>query len=165
MSRNEKSTIGPKDGERADFPRLGNRFVVRSEDTDGRFALIEHTVAPRALGAPTHTHENEDEYSFVLAGEVGVLLGEEVLVAGPGETVVKPRGIPHAFWNPGDEEARLLELISPGAFERYFVEMAPLLNVDGEPDRERIGEIQARYGLSMDIDSIGPLMQEHGLQA
>ncbi len=165
MPRDGKGTIGPKDGERADFPRLGNRFVVHSDDTGGRFALIEHTLPPRALGAPTHTHENEDEYSFVLAGEVGVLLGDEVLAAGPGETVVKPRGVPHAFWNAGDEEARLLELISPGAFERYFVEMAPLLNVDGEPDRERIGEIQARYGLSMDIDSIGPLTQEHGLQA
>jgi mannose-6-phosphate isomerase-like protein (cupin superfamily) len=157
--------IGPQDGERADFPALGNRFIVRSDDTGGRFALIEHTVAPRSLGAPTHVHRNEDEYSYVLSGEVGVQLGDEALTAGRGETVVKPRGVPHAFWNPGDEEVRLLELISPGAFERYFVEMAPLLNVEGERDFERIGEVQARYGLSMDIDSIGPLMQTHGLRA
>lgn len=160
-----KGRIGPQDGERADFPRLGTRFVVRSDDTGGRFALIEHTVPPRALAAPTHTHKNEDEYSFVLSGEIGVLLGDEVLTAGPGELVVKPRDVPHAFWNSGEEEARLLELISPGGFDQYFAEMAPLLNVDGEPDRERIGEIQAKYGLSMDIDSIGPLTQEHGLQA
>jgi len=160
-----KGKIGPQDGERADFPALGNRFIVRSDDTDGRFALIEHTLSPRSLGAPTHVHENEDEYSFVLSGEVGVQLGDELLVAGPGETVSKPRGVPHAFWNPGEEEARLLELISPGAFERYFIEMAPLLNVDGERDFERIAEIQAKYGLSMDIDSIGPLVREHRLQA
>jgi mannose-6-phosphate isomerase-like protein (cupin superfamily) len=164
-SEDAKGRIGPQDGERADFPALGNRFIVRSEDTGGRFALIEHTLALKSLGAPTHVHANEDEYSFVLSGELGVQLGEEVLTAGPGETVVKPRGVPHAFWNPGEEEARLLELISPGAFEHYFVEMAPLLNVDGERDFERIGEIQARYGLSMDIDSIGPLIQEHGLRA
>jgi quercetin dioxygenase-like cupin family protein len=111
-----KNKIGPRDGERADFPALGNRFVVRSEDTGGRFALIEHTVPPRALAAPTHVHENEDEYSFVLSGEIGVQLGNEVLTAGPGELVFKPRGVPHAFWNAGDEEARLLELISPGGF-------------------------------------------------
>jgi mannose-6-phosphate isomerase-like protein (cupin superfamily) len=160
-----KGRIGPQDGERADFPRLGNRFIVRSDDTGGRFALLEHTLPPRALGAPTHVHENEDEYSFVLSGEVGVQLDEEVFVAGPDELVVKPRGVPHAFWNPGDEQSRLLELISPGAFERYFIEMAPLLNVDGEPDFERIGQVQAKYGLSMDIDSIGPLTQEHRLQA
>ncbi len=157
-------TIGPEDGERADFPRLGNRFVVRSDDTGGRFALIEHTVPPRALAAPTHTHENEDEYSFVLSGEIGVQLGDEVLSAGPGEMVAKPRGVPHAFWNADEVEARLLELISPGAFERYFAEMAPLLNAEGEREFERIGQIQAKYRLSMDIDSIGPLMQAHGLQ-
>jgi quercetin dioxygenase-like cupin family protein len=151
--------------DRADFPRLGNRFLVRSAETEGRFALIEHTVPPRALAAPTHTHQNEDEYSFVLSGEIGVQLGNEVRSAGAGELVVKPRGVPHAFWNAGEEEARLLELISPGAFEQYFAEMAPLLNAEGEPDRERIGEVQARYALSMDIGSIESLTQEHGLQA
>jgi mannose-6-phosphate isomerase-like protein (cupin superfamily) len=159
------SKIGPEKGERADFPRLGNRFIVHGEDTDGRFALIEHTLPPKSLGAPTHVHEREDEYSFVLTGEVGFQLGDEVLTAGPGETVIKPRGVPHAFWNPGDEEARLLELISPGGFDRYFAEMAPLLNAEDAPDFGRIGEVQARYGLSMDIDSIEPLTREHGLRA
>jgi quercetin dioxygenase-like cupin family protein len=151
--------------DRADFPNLGNLFLVRSADTEGRFALIEHTVRPRALAAPTHTHSSEDEYSFVLGGEIGVQLGDEVLSAGPGELVVKPRGVPHAFWNSGEEEARLLELISPGAFEQYFVEMAPLLNAEGERDVERIGEVQAKYGLSMDIESVGALVKAHGLQA
>ncbi len=160
-----KGTINPQDGERADFPRLGNRFIVRSDDTGGRFALLEHTVPPRALAAPTHTHEREDEYSFVLSGEIGVLLGDEVLSAGAGELVSKPRGVPHAFWNSGEEEARLLELISPGAFEYYFIEMAPLLNAEGERDVERIGAIQAKYGLSMDVESVARLAQEHGLQA
>lgn len=162
MSDGEK--IGPQDGDRADFPRLGNRFIVRGANTGGRFALIEHTVPPKALAAPTHTHEDEDEYSFVLSGEIGVLLGDEVLSAGPGESVVKPRGVPHAFWNSGEEEARLLELISPGGFDQYFVEMAPLLNAE-DRDSARIGEVQARYSLSMDIDSIGPLTQAHGLTA
>ena len=156
--------IGAQDGDRADFPRLGNRFIVRGDDTGGRFALIEHTVPPRALAAPTHTHEHEDEYSFVLSGEIGVLLGDEELSAGPGESVVKPRGVPHAFWNSGDKEARLLELISPGGFDQYFVEMAPLLNAEAR-DSERIGEVQAKYSLSMDIDSVEPLMQAHGLTA
>ena len=58
------------DGERADFPKLGNRFLLRGADTGGRFALVEHTIAPRSLAAPVHTHEHEDEYSFVLEGQV-----------------------------------------------------------------------------------------------
>jgi mannose-6-phosphate isomerase-like protein (cupin superfamily) len=145
--------IGPAEGERADFPALGNRFLIRSEQTEGRFALIEHTIAPRALAAPTHTHQHEDEYSFVLSGRMGALIGDEVVEAGPGELVEKPRGIPHAFWNAVDEETRLLELISPGGFEQYFAEMAPLLNTGGPPDVSALLEVQQRYGLSMDMNS------------
>jgi mannose-6-phosphate isomerase-like protein (cupin superfamily) len=138
---------------------------MRGEDTEGRFALLEHTIPPRALAAPTHRHEREDEYSFVLTGRMGAHVGDDELEVGPGELVFKPRGIPHAFWNPGDEETRLLELISPAGFERYFAEMAPLLSAPGEPDFAALAEVQARYGLEMDRSTIEPLMQRHGLQA
>ena len=157
-------TIGRSDGQRADFRSLGNRLLIRGEQTDGRFGLVEHEIAPRALGAPMHVHEHEDEYSFVLEGEVGVQVGDEVHVAGPGELVVKPRGIWHAFWNAGDEPARLLELISPGGFERYFEEMSPELSGARAPDFEQVGAIQAKYGLQMDRDSIGSLSAQHGLR-
>lgn len=158
-------TVTAEQGERADFPNLGTRFLVRSEQTDGRFALLEHTVPPRALAAPTHEHEREDEYSFVLRGRVGAHVGDDEVEVGPGELLAKPRGIPHAFWNPGDEEARLLELISPGGFEQYFVEMAPLLAGGGPPDPEAVAEIRGRYRLGMDLSSIEPLIKQHGLQA
>ena len=149
--------------DRADLPGLGNRFLIRPEDTDGRFALIEHTIPPKGLAAPTHTHEREDEYSFVLSGRMGAEIGGEAITAGPGELVVKPRGIPHSFWNPGDKEARLLELISPGGFANYFREVAPLLSTEGPPDFERIGQVQASYSLTIDIESIGPLTERYGL--
>ena len=158
-------TITQTQGERADLPALGNRYLINSDQTDGRFALIEHTIPPRALAAPTHVHEREDEYSYVLEGRVGVQVGDEVTEAGPGTLVVKPRGVPHAFWNAGDEEARLLELISPGEFANYFAEIAPLLSVDGPPDFAALAEIQARYALTMDFGSIEALTEEHGLAA
>jgi hypothetical protein len=128
--------------------------------------VIEHDIAPRALAAPMHVHENEDEYSFVISGRVGVRIGDEAREAGPGEMVAKPRRIPHAFWNPGDEEARLFELISPAGFERYFEEVAPLLppNVP-EPDLDRLAATQGRYRMTMDPSSIDPLVREHGLNA
>jgi mannose-6-phosphate isomerase-like protein (cupin superfamily) len=160
-----KITVRAEQGERADFPNLGTRFLVGSEQTDGSFALLEHTVPSRRLAAPTHVHEREDEYSFVLVGLIGAHVGGEEVEAGPGELIVKPRGIPHAFWNPGDEEARLLELISPGGFERYFVEMAPLLAGGGPPDPEAVSEIRGRYRLGMDLSSVEPLIKRHGLQA
>jgi mannose-6-phosphate isomerase-like protein (cupin superfamily) len=156
--------VGTTQGDRADFPRLLTRYLIRGDRTDGRFALLEHEIPPRALAAPMHLHEREDEYSFVLEGRVGVQVGDEVGEAGPGELVFKPRGVPHAFWNPGDRPARLLELISPGGFENYFEEMALLLSADGPPDFEALAEVQARYRLSMDRESIGPLSEQHGLR-
>jgi hypothetical protein len=109
-----------------------------------------------------HTHRNEDEYSYVLEGRIGVQLGDEVLEAGPGELVFKPRGVPHAFWNAGDEPARLLELISPAGFENYFRELAPLLAAP-EPDEAAIGEVLAHYEFDLDMGSIPALAERHGL--
>ena len=156
--------IGPQDGARADFPSLRTRYILRGEDTGGQFALIDHEIPPRGLAAPLHKHAREDEYSYVLSGQVGVKIGDEVAVAGPGELVAKPRGIWHSFWNAGDETARLLELISPAGFEQYFEEMAPHLAGEGPPDLEALGEIRGRYGLEMDMDSVESLLQEHGLR-
>jgi mannose-6-phosphate isomerase-like protein (cupin superfamily) len=157
--------VRASEGERADFPKLRNRYVFRGDSSDGRFALIEHTIPPRALAAPTHVHEREDEYSFVLSGRMGAQIGDEVVEAGPGDLVLKPRGIPHAFWNAGDEEARVLEIISPAGFEQYFADLAPELEREGERDVQAVAEIQARYGLTMQIASIEPLMDKHGLEA
>ena len=151
--------------ERADLPGLGTQYLIRSEQTGGRFALIEHTIPPHSLAAPVHTHENEDEYSYVLSGRMGAMVGDEVVDAGPGELVTKPRGIPHAFWNAGDEPTVLLELISPGAFDQYFADLAPAFSGDGPPDFAAIAEVQARYQLSMDIESIAPLCERFGLKA
>jgi quercetin dioxygenase-like cupin family protein len=148
----------------ADLPGLKNRYLIESSDTDGRFALVEHRIPPRTLAAPVHTHEREDEYSYVLSGRMGAQIGDEVVDAGPGELVFKPRGIPHAFWNASDEETVVLELISPGEFANYFSELAPQLSGDGPPDVEAIGAIQQRYALTMDLESIGPLLEQHGLQ-
>jgi mannose-6-phosphate isomerase-like protein (cupin superfamily) len=165
MSTVTQHTVRTEDGERADFPRLGNRYVLRGESSDGRFALVVQTIPPRALAAPVHTHERQDEYSFVLAGRLGAQIGDEVVEAGPGDLVLKPRGIPHAYWNPGDEETHLLEIISPAGFEQYFADLAPELARPGGPDLEALAEIRARYGLTMNITSRERLIEEHKLEA
>jgi quercetin dioxygenase-like cupin family protein len=152
-------------GREVRFQGFGTRYVVGAEQTSGAFALVEHDLAPRSLGAPMHTHEREDEISHVLAGRLGVQIGDEVLEAVPGDTVVKPRGVAHAFWNPGDEPVRFLELITPPGFEGYFAELEPILGMPGPPDLEALGAVMARYGLSMDMDSLPRLIAEHGLAA
>jgi len=79
---------------------LGVVFKLSGSDTGGAFSIVEHPMAPGTLGAPLHT--NEDELSYVLKGEITVLLGDELIHASAGRYVFKPRGIPHAFWNASD---------------------------------------------------------------
>jgi quercetin dioxygenase-like cupin family protein len=162
METTSQRVLGPHDGETTHLLALGVRFMIDGATTGGAFSLVEHPLPPRALGAPLHTHRNEDEYSYVLEGRVGVQLGDEVLEAGPGDLVFKPRGLVHAFWNAGDAPARLLELISPAGFEDYFRDLAPLL-AGSEPDDVRIGEVLARYELDIDFGSIPVLAARHGL--
>lgn len=141
---------------------LGIHFLLESEATGGNFALVEHTLPPRGLGAPLHSHANEDEYSYVLEGRLGAQLGDEVVEAGPGDLVRKPRGQEHTFWNAGDEPLRFLEIISPGGFEGYFRELAAPLAAG---DHAEVEQIAARYELAIDFSTIPVLAERHGLRA
>ena len=154
--------LGPEQGESAQLGPMGVRFMI-GDQAEGGFSLVEHPIAPRGLAAPMHVHEREDEYSYVLEGEVGVQIGDEVTVAKPGDLVFKPRGVQHAFWNAGDAPARLLEIISPAPFSKYFEELEPLMAGPQGPDFPAIAELQGRYGLTMDSEQIEPLIEREGL--
>jgi mannose-6-phosphate isomerase-like protein (cupin superfamily) len=139
---------------------FGARLLMEAGD----FSLVEHPIAPRTLAGPSHVHQHEDEYSYVLEGEVGFEVGDESFTATAGQLVAKPRGIWHAFWNPGAVSARILEVISPAGFERYFEELAQLIPpVRPERDLAGLAELQAGFGLEMDFSSIERLSREHGL--
>ena len=143
-----------------DLGSFGVRFLARAADTQGKLSIVEHPIPPRTLAAPLHRHEREDEYSYVLEGTMGVLLGTEAAVAGPGTLVFKPRGQWHTFWNAGAGACRVLEIIAPGGFEEMFAEMG------ADPDAmtgESAAALDARYGLEVDYDSIERLCREHGL--
>jgi quercetin dioxygenase-like cupin family protein len=155
--------VGPKDGGFVDLGGLGIRFMIDGGETGGQFALVEHPLEPRALGAPLHRHTNEDEYSYVLEGRMGAQLGDDVAFGEPGDLIFKPRGQWHTFWNAADEPTRLLELISPPGFENYFREMGELVS-DGPPDPETRAAIAARYQLEVDPESVPQLIEEHGLR-
>jgi mannose-6-phosphate isomerase-like protein (cupin superfamily) len=142
---------------------LGALLLAGRHDTGGGPAFVVHDLAPRALGSPVHTHAHEDEWSFVLSGRVGVEIGDSTSVAEPGDLVLKPRGVPHAFWNDGDDPARLLEVITPGGFEDYFTALREVLDVAGPPDLTRLLEVARRFALDIDPDSIPRLAQAHGL--
>src|SRR5881397_3008761 len=83
--------VGPTDGKAASLGSIGVRFMIWGEESGGGFSLVEHPMPPRRLAAPLHRHSREDEYSFILEGRMGALLGDEVVYAEPGDLVFKPR--------------------------------------------------------------------------
>src|SRR5919197_5862893 len=120
---------------------VGARFIMAGGPSEGRFSLVEHPIVPRGLAAPVHLHTREDEFSFVLEGRWGFQQAADVVFADPGDLVYKPRDVWHTFWNATDQAARLLEIISPAGFERFFVELADLL--ENDPD-----DVAARAALA-----------------
>jgi mannose-6-phosphate isomerase-like protein (cupin superfamily) len=155
--------VGPHQGSAGFLGSIGVRFMIDGADSGGGFSLVEHPMSPRALGAPLHRHSREDEYSFVTEGRVGALLGEDVVEAGPGTLIFKPRHQWHTFWNAGDEPARLLEIIAPAGFERYFAELVALGGSRvAAPDALR--GLAQRYGLEVNPQSIPDLLDRFGLR-
>ena len=126
MEATKAKVVGPEDGKSGFLGSIGVRFMIDGEETDGGFSLVEHPMSPRALAAPLHRHNREDEYTYVLEGKMGALLGDEVLRPRPGDLVFKPRDQWHTFWNAGDEPCRILEIIAPAGFERFFEELSDM---------------------------------------
>jgi len=121
MSVAAPKVVGPTDGKAGFLGSIGVRFMIDGAEAADRFSLVEHPMSPWALAAPLHRHHNEDEYSYVIEGRMGALLGDDHLEAGPGDLVHKPRDQWHTFWNASDEPCRILEIISPAGFERSWV--------------------------------------------
>jgi mannose-6-phosphate isomerase-like protein (cupin superfamily) len=152
----------PDDGKTGFLGSIGVRFMIDGPESDERFSLVEHPMSPRALAAPLHRHNREDEYSWVIEGRVGALLGDEVVVGEPGDLIFKPRGQWHTFWNAGDTPARILEIISPAGFENFFVELDALGGaLQAAP--EALAELCARYELDMQPQTVPGLLERFGL--
>jgi quercetin dioxygenase-like cupin family protein len=162
MEATKAKVVGPTDGKAGFLGSIGVRFMIDGAETDRGFSLVEHPMSPRALAAPLHRHTREDEYTYVLEGKVGALLGDEVLVAEPGDLVFKPRNQWHTFWNAGDTPARMLEIIAPAGFEKYFEEMVDMVG-GANADPEILAELCQRYELEIDPESIPGLLERFDL--
>ena len=155
--------VGSKDAKEGFLGSIGVRFMIDGSEAGERFSLVEHPMSARALAAPLHLHTREDEYSFVLEGRMGALLGDDVVEAGPGDLVFKPRNQWHTFWNAGDEPCRILEIISPAGFERFFQELS---DIGGalKADPDELTALGARYGHYFKLESVPELLERFGLR-
>ena len=163
MSATAAKIVRPVDGDAGFLGSIGVRFMLDGAEAGERFSLVEHPMSPRALAAPLHLHTREDEYSYVLEGRMGALLGDDVVEAGPGDLVYKPRNQWHTFWNAGDEPCRILEIISPAGFEQFFRELADMGGVI-EAGEEAMGALCERYSLQMRPETVPELIQRFGVR-
>jgi quercetin dioxygenase-like cupin family protein len=135
-------------------PGLAHR--VPAELLGGTTSIHEGLIAPGEL-IPPHTHANEDQCLYVVSGALHLEIGGEFIEAPAGSYVIKPRGLPHAFWNPGSTPALVLEITSPGGFEPYYQEMAAVTSL------QQALAVQAKYGITFHGDRAADLISRHHL--
>jgi quercetin dioxygenase-like cupin family protein len=145
--------LGPGEGEALWF--LGTLATVKATDetTAGRVAVIEHH-APRGSGSPLHVHHNEDEWFYVIDGELTFWVGGRVITAPAGSFVYGPRDISHTF-TVSSEQARFLLVTEPAGFEKFMRALS-------EP-AERL-EIPPAPTAPPDMAALVGLAAEHGIE-
>ncbi len=160
IALSKATVVYPGEGKAISFAGTGTIFKMYG-DTTHAYSVVEHPVDPHVLILP-HVHTHEDQMSFVIEGEVGMKIGEEVFQATPGTYLFKPRGIPHTFWNPTDRPARIMEITSPSDFERYFDEFGDLYTQSGG-DVKQLQQLAQRYGLRYLIEWVPELSAKYGV--
>lgn len=155
--------VQPGEGDRGVLaPGVGVQFKIDAEDVGGRVSVVEHPFDVGAL-VPPHVHHREDEVSIVIEGRIGFRSEEREAVLSEGGYIVKPRGEIHAMWNAGDVPARMIEIITPAGFDKFFRELSEM-NATGRPDMPQIAELAARYELPfVEPDWIGEVIERYGL--
>ena len=140
------------------------RYAIGAADSNGALSMLEVTVPAGTLIKP-HMHTREDEFTLVLEGDVSARLGDEIVETIPaGSWLVKPRSIPHAMWNVGDQPARVLEVVMPGGLEKYFEEIAPILREHGPEWTKRYNAAAEAYGLDILDDWTDELKARYGIK-
>jgi quercetin dioxygenase-like cupin family protein len=153
--------VAPGEGKTVMLFGVRFEYKVVSADSGGGMAMMEVEIPAGTLVKP-HNHSREDEFSLILAGTVGVRVGDQVLEAAAGSYLVKPRSTPHAMWNAQNSPAKVLEILSPAGLEGYFEALAPIL-ARHEPAEQYYGLAQD-YGLTIEDSWIEELERAYGVK-
>jgi mannose-6-phosphate isomerase-like protein (cupin superfamily) len=155
METDQATLAGPNDtalklpgcGENLGAIGLGIMLRLTGDDTAGAYSLFEYIVPAGLGGPPTHIHAYQDELFTCTAGKVTVELDGVTRVMTPGSSLMMPRNVPHMFYNPFEEETRVVAVVSPAGLEKYYKELSEL--PPGPRDMTKIAEIMKRHGLSL----------------
>lgn len=138
---------------------LGGLTTIKSsaETTDGRVAVTEN-LGPQGYGTPLHVHHNEDEWFYVIEGELTFWVGGHVITAAAGSFVYGPREIPHTFI-VSSTEARFLLVTEPAGLEsfiRALSEPAQALTLPPASAQPPAPELMMATAAQHGIEILGP---------
>jgi mannose-6-phosphate isomerase-like protein (cupin superfamily) len=138
--------LEPDAGESVGAIGLGIYVKMTGEQTKGAYSLFEYVVPVGLGGPPTHIHSREDELFICVKGKVRIELDGREHVLTPGSALLMPRGVPHMFHNPYDEETRIIAVVSPPGLEDYYRALSQL-----PPGRDMtlVAGVMDRFGLSL----------------
>jgi mannose-6-phosphate isomerase-like protein (cupin superfamily) len=119
-------------------------FLVTGEESAGAYFSMLAIVPPQG-GPPPHIHTHEDETFYVLDGTPTFRLGDDHLVAGPGDFVNVPKGVLHCFRNLSSAPLRLILTFTPAGIEKFFEETLERAYDLGAPCPDNVAEVGARY--------------------
>ena len=145
---------GPGEGEHLWF--FGGLTTIKADGTQtGGRVMVTEQLVPRGGGSPLHVHHNEDEWFYVLEGELTIWVDGTTHVVGAGGFVFGPRDVPHTFL-VSSEQARFLLVAEPAGFEGFVRALAAPAAAPGippapaaPPDMEPVLRAAAQYGLEI----------------
>src|SRR5215207_11675674 len=117
-----------------------------------------------------HTARREEVRIFVAVGELPCDVGGEIVVAPAGSYVLKPRNVPHALCNTSTEPVRVMEILTPGGFERYFDEYEQIASKFATGEIDEAGRMRARaelgerYGVTWHDERIPEARARFGIE-
>jgi quercetin dioxygenase-like cupin family protein len=120
---------------------------LRDGSAERQMGAFELMVPAGSNVPPPHSHADNEEYFYVLEGRLRYSVNEVTRDLGPGESMSTPKGAVHAFSNPFPAPARALIVMSPDVGAGYFRDVAAVINAGGPPDRARLLQVMASYGL------------------
>jgi quercetin dioxygenase-like cupin family protein len=126
--------------------RLSIDYIVDGSAT-GSLGMFELTVPPESNVPPPHSHSDNEECVYVLAGTLRYTVGAETRDLTAGQTMTTPKGTVHAFSNPFSDTARALIVLSPDIGAQYFRDVAATASGGGPPDRAALAAVMSKYGL------------------
>jgi quercetin dioxygenase-like cupin family protein len=101
------------------FSALG--YKVSGQQTAGALFIMEHVGLAKGGGPPRHLHHEQDEWFYVIDGELVAEVGKERFRLKTGDSVFAPRQVPHGFIYVAEKPGRLLIAFTPaGKMEAYF---------------------------------------------